>query len=100
LTVTVWLLAADKLTVKFAFVVPEFPSGTLTSLIERPGSGSSPTIVSTAVLGVPKAALPVALLKVRMTTSLGSLSVSLMIGMLNVLDVSPVTNESVPDVAV
>ena len=57
-------------------------------------------MVSTAMLGVPNAALPVTLLKVRLTVSLGSLSESLVIGMLNVLDTSPLAKESVPDVAV
>ena len=42
---TDWALGALSVTVKFAFTVPELPSVTVTSSIERDGSPSSSRIV-------------------------------------------------------
>ena len=45
LTVTGWLLAADKVAVKRALMVPLLPSVTVTSLIVKLGTASSLRIV-------------------------------------------------------
>jgi hypothetical protein len=57
-------------------------------------------MVSVAAVGVPRVAPPVGLVRVRLTVSLPSTSVSLMIGMVKVLLVSPMPKLSVPLVAV
>ena len=44
---TVWPLAATRLTVNVAATVPALPSVTVTSLIESAGGGSSSVIVPT-----------------------------------------------------
>ena len=61
LTVTVWLLAADSVTVKTALTVPLLPSVTDTSLMEMVGGGGLAAVVNdqvkSAARGLPAASL-------------------------------------------
>ncbi|MCY1524798.1 hypothetical protein D9M68_597490 [compost metagenome] len=74
MTLTVWPLAALRVTVKTALVVPLLPSTTVTSLMDRLGNGSSLTMVP-----CPWASATMALTTLVTLTkkvSLGSLSAS------------------------
>ena len=64
------------------------------------GAVSLSMIVNVAVVWLPSVAPPVGLLRVRLTVSFPSTSVSLVIGTVNVLLVSPAANVNVPVVAV
>jgi hypothetical protein len=86
--------------VKTALTVPLLPSVTVTSLIERSGTGSLSLMVSTAPAGVPKLPLPKTLVSVRLTVSSGSSTASFVIATLNVWEATPSGKIKVPDAAV
>src|SRR4051794_17805045 len=96
-TLTAWPPAADSLTGKAAFLVPELPSAMLTLLIARPGTGSSLRIVPVAV-AVPRIAL-VGLLRVAVYVSFALLSGSPTTGTVMVPEVEPAGMVSVPVLA-
>jgi hypothetical protein len=94
LTVTCLPEAELSVTVKAAFVVPELPSVTVTSLIESAGSGSSSVIVPTPWLSVMVAFT--APERFRVKVSLSSSIVSPRTGTVMVPVVEPATMVSVP----
>ena len=90
-------LGPDSVSVKFAAVVPELPSMTVTSLIETLGVASSSTIVTTPCPS-PSSLCPSAGRSVSVTLNVSSNSsmLSLLIGTVKVLVVSPGAKFSVP----
>ncbi|HBD19049.1 MAG TPA: hypothetical protein DC063_02405 [Arenimonas sp.] len=74
MTDTVWPLAAERLTVNTALLLPALPSAGLTSLMDSDGSGSSLTIVPTPWPSTTTAFTTLVTLTKKV--SLGSLSAS------------------------
>ena len=96
-TVTVSVLEADRLTVKAALTVPEFPSVTVTSLIDSVGvtTPSSFRMVPSPWLSAMVAL--VGMLRFTKNVSFGSTTVSPRTRTVIVLLVSPGLNVSVPE---
>src|SRR2546421_10288712 len=98
-TVTVWVEAGERVTVKFADAVPEFVSARETSFTDRTGVPSSFRIVPTPVGSamVEPADAPD---RFRVKVSSGSFTVSPTTDTVAVLDSWPEVKVSTPEVAV
>ncbi len=97
MTVTVWGVVAERDTVKTAFVVPELPSLTVTSPIDR--AGKSSLVMVPRPWGSARVA-PLPPLRVTVKVSSFSMAVSPVTLTARVLLVSPAAKVSVPEAAV
>ena len=97
-TVTLWLLATERLTVKVALVVPAFPSATDTLPMVSTGSVSSLLMVPVACVRASVA--PDGALKATRNVSSDSTAVSPLTGTATVVVVEPTANVAVPLTAV
>ena len=97
MTVMVWGEVAERETVKTAFVVPELPSLTVASLIDRAGKSS---LVTVPTPWASATVAPVAPLRVTVKVSSFSMVESPRMATDRVLLVSPAAKVRVPEAAV
>ncbi len=100
LNVTALPLAAERVTVNVAAVVPAFPSVAETSLTERTGSGSLSVMVATPCASPILPEAPTRLERFTTNVSLASLSASPITGTETTFEAPLLVSETVPEEAV